>query len=67
MNKSLAALVVVASVLPASASAGGDESALGLIPLAIIGLAFILLIAALIREIYRALRRRASSGRKEIR
>jgi alpha-amylase len=46
-------------LIGASASAGGDESALGLIPVAIIGLAFILLIAALIREIYRARRRRA--------
>jgi alpha-amylase len=43
------------------------ESALGLIPLGIIVLALVLLVAALGREIYRARRRRPSSGRTAMR
>jgi alpha-amylase len=56
-----------AAVILLGDAASEGESALGLIPLGIIVLAFILLIAALGREIYRARTRSASSGRNSTR
>lgn len=56
-----------AAVFLVGDAASEGDSPLGLILLGIIVLAFALLIAAFAREVYRALRRRASSGRNATR
>ncbi|MEK6226160.1 MAG: alpha-amylase family glycosyl hydrolase [Chloroflexota bacterium] len=67
LHMTLAPRAAAVFLIGDSAGLGGELSGLGLIPLAIIVLAFALLIAALFREVYRALRRRASSGRSATR